>query len=69
MVPLVAVEAPARRRAALLLGAGAIGLTHGWLARQSGSLVPVGIAHAITGSSGLGAVRRTWLADQESGPA
>jgi hypothetical protein len=61
LVPLHASSADRRRTAALLSGAALIGLGDGWLAWRTHSLRAITLAHAVTDSSGVRAVRRMWM--------
>jgi membrane protease YdiL (CAAX protease family) len=61
LVPLASHPSSPRRRAELQTGAALIGLSYGWIAFRTRSLALVAPAHALTDSSGLSAVRSTWL--------
>lgn len=61
LVPLTAHESTARRSAAILAGAGAIGLGYGWIAQRTGSLGIVAPVHALTDSCGVRQARAIWL--------
>jgi membrane protease YdiL (CAAX protease family) len=61
LVPLTTRPTSARRRAAVLLGAAAIGLGYGWVAHRTRSLATVSAAHALTDSCGVRPARTIWL--------
>jgi membrane protease YdiL (CAAX protease family) len=61
LVPLTTRRSSVSRRAALLGGAAMVGLGYGWIALRTRSLAIVAPAHALTDSSGVGAVRANWL--------
>jgi membrane protease YdiL (CAAX protease family) len=67
LVPLHAAKAGAGRTTSLMLGAGLIGLVHGWIAFRTHSIAAVVGPHLVTDASGVRMAETMWLGRPRTG--